>query len=353
MKKVLLTAVALAAGSASLHAQQRLALYEEFSGENCVPCAASNPALWTLLSANTSKVLLIKYQSPIPSAGPIYNAYTTVTNARLSYYSVPFAPYGRLDGTVQGVGSSSPGHVNYLTQGIINTEAAAPTPFNITSSHQWNATGDSVTVSVNLAALSAYAPAGANLKLRVALIEHLQYPVAPGTNGETEFHNVVREMYPNAGGTQLPNAWTAGQSQSFTLKGRVPSYVDKAGVDTRVAVWIQDDATKGVPQALATAPVPLPVDIASAALTVPSSLVCALDPCHRELRCVAEKHRLLGGDLRHRVLPARCRRVADVQLDRLAGPPGHGGRHPARPHRAARHPRHCRLRGPGPMASPT
>ena len=215
------------AAAAATHAQQHLALYEEFSGENCGPCAASNPALNTLLAANLSKVLLIKYQSPIPSAGPIYNAYTTVTNARLSYYSVPFAPYGRLDGTVQGLGQTSPGHIGYLTQSIIDAAAATPAPFTITVSHQWTTNGDSVRATVNLTTPGAYAPSGANLKLRIALIEHLQYPTAPGTNGETEFHNVVREMYPTAGGTQLANAWTAGQSQTITIKGRVPAYVDK------------------------------------------------------------------------------------------------------------------------------
>ncbi|MGI4873488.1 MAG: choice-of-anchor J domain-containing protein [Janthinobacterium lividum] len=271
MRKIFLTA-ALAAISGVAVAQQRLSLYEEFSGENCAPCAAYNPGLWSLLNAGTnpSKVLLIKYQSPIPSAGPIYNAYKTVTNARLTYYSVPFAPYGRIDGTQYGTGN-----IASTTQANINQATAVAAPFTISATHAWIANGDSVRITVNLAAISAYAPTGANLKLRMALIEHLQYDAAPGTNGETEFHNVVREMYPNALGTQLANNWTVGQSQTLTLKGRVPSYVNKAPSGlTRIAVWVQDDNNKSVAQAGVSTYVPLSVDMASAALQVPASLVC-------------------------------------------------------------------------------
>ena len=61
MKKLLLIAATI--GIAASSNAQRMSIYEEFSGENCGPCAASNPALWTLMSANTSKVILVKYQS--------------------------------------------------------------------------------------------------------------------------------------------------------------------------------------------------------------------------------------------------------------------------------------------------
>lgn len=278
MRKIFLTA-ALAAMSSAAFAQlnqQRLSLYEEFSGENCAPCAAYNPGFWTLLSTvnsttnNPAKVLLIKYQSPIPSAGPIYNAYKTVTNARIAYYSVPFAPYSRLDGMQYGTGN-----IANASQANIDQANAVPTPFNIAATHAWIANGDSVKITVNLAAISAYAPTGANLKLRMALIEHLQYDTAPGTNGEREFHNVVREMYPNALGTQLANSWTAGQTQTLTLKGRVPSYVDKApsGI-TRVVVWVQDDNNKSIAQAGVSTYMPIALDMGSAALKVPASLVC-------------------------------------------------------------------------------
>jgi hypothetical protein len=277
MKKLLLMLSAAVVTSVAANAQSRLCLYEEFSGENCGPCAAANPGLWTLLSGNTSKAILIKYQSPIPSAGPIYNQYKTVTDARLLYYSVPFAPYGRLNGTKLGSGTaapSSPGHVANLTQTDIDNDYNAGSPFSMSITHTWNATGDSVTANVSITANSAFAPSGANLKLRIAIIEHLVYASAPGTNGEKDFHNVVREMVPNATGTQLPNSWTASQTQTYTIKGRVPAFVDKSNNEVRLVAWIQNDADKSIPQAAQSTFVPISLDAGSAGVSTPKDLVC-------------------------------------------------------------------------------
>lgn len=274
MKKLLLALSAVAL-SASVTSAQTLALYEEFSGENCGPCAASNPALWTLLSSNPTKVILIKYQSPIPSAGPIYNAYKTITQARMSYYNVPFAPYGRLQGTNLGSGTSgSAGHIANLLQSDINSAAAATPPFNITVTHAWSANLDSVTANVTVKAPAAFAPAGANLKLRIAVIEHLQYATPPGTNGETEFHNVVREMVPDATGTQLPNSWTAAQTQNYTIKGKVPKFVDKANSECYLVVWVQNETDKAVYQAAKSTRVSPTFDAGTYVNTPASRLGC-------------------------------------------------------------------------------
>jgi hypothetical protein len=273
MKKLLLTLTAVTLGAAALQAQTRLSLYEEFSGENCGPCAAYNPGLWTLLSANTNKILLIKYQSPIPSAGPIYNAYKTITNARMTYYGTPFAPYG-----VQN-GDEVTGNIASYTQSNIDASVANTAPFAISVNHQWSAAGDSVYANITITTPNAFtAPTGANLKLRVALIEHLDYCTAPGTNGETEFHNVVREMYPDATGTSISSTWTASQTQNIKIGGLVPNRVDKSNDRAVIVVWIQDDNTTGknghIYQAAQSTKVALATDASIKACTVPV-LSCA------------------------------------------------------------------------------
>jgi len=268
MKKFLLTLSAAALSAIAVNGQTRLSLYEEFSGENCGPCAAYNPGLWSLLSANTSKVMLIKYQVPIPSAGPIYNAYRTISDARRSYYGVTSAPFG-----IQN-GNEVSGNVANYTQANINASVVNTAPFTIAVTHTWNAAGDSITANVTITSPAAYTPAGANLNLRIALIEHLSYCAAPGNNGEKEFHNVVREMYPDANGTPLPNSWTMSQTQSITVSGKVPSRVDKSNDDALVVVWIQNDATKNIVQAAKSVHVALPLDAALTACTAPI-LACA------------------------------------------------------------------------------
>lgn len=277
MKKLLLIAATIGI-AASSNAQTRLSIYEEFSGENCGPCASANPGLWTLMTTGTnpSKVLLVKYQSPIPSAGPIYNAYKTVTDNRMTYYSVPFAPYGRLNGTGLGTGTaapSSPGHIANLIQADIDAAAAVGSPFNITVTANYNASGDSVYTTVKVDCIAAYS--GTTLKLRIGMIEHLVYATAPGTNGEKDFHNVVREMYPDANGTTIANSWTVGMTQTYTIGGKVKSFVKKSSGPSMVA-WIQDDATKAIPQAAQSAALPttFATNLTANPVVLPGTIAC-------------------------------------------------------------------------------
>lgn len=277
MKKLLLIAATIGI-AASSNAQARLSLYEEFSGENCGPCAVSNPGLWSLMNTGTNpkNILLIKYQSPIPTAGPIYLAYMTVTDARLAYYGVRSAPNGRLNGPKLGTGTKgSAGHVVNLLQSDIDAETAAASPFNITTTAMYNATGDSVTTTVKVDCVTPYAPVGASMRLRIGMIEHLVYAKAPGNNGETDFHNVVREMYPDAGGTVVDNAWTLGMTKTYVIKGKVRSFVAKLNAPSMVA-WLQNETDKSIPQASQSAPLPtkFPNDISSSVVSFPSTIAC-------------------------------------------------------------------------------
>jgi hypothetical protein len=67
MKKNLLTLGLVIAGITSVAQTPRLSLFEEFTGENCPPCAATNPGLNANIAANSTKVVAIKWQVPIPS----------------------------------------------------------------------------------------------------------------------------------------------------------------------------------------------------------------------------------------------------------------------------------------------
>ncbi len=269
-RKILLLSTLLGLGNLTF--AQKLALYEEFSGENCGPCAAKNPALMNLLNAtgNDTKVLLLKYQSPIPSAGSIYNVNTVFTDARMDYYAVDFAPMGLINGVKVGTGANQ-GDIALTTQAMINAAAAETTPFTISvGTPVYNAEGQftaTITVTANTATNVA------NTKLRVALAEELSYTTAPGTNGETHFDNVVRQMYPNAGGQNLDAAWTAGQSRTYTVSGSIPSYVSAAAPKRFLAAFIQkDDATKAVLQAAKTGNITIQLPQADAALVSTSSV---------------------------------------------------------------------------------
>lgn len=246
MKKFLFP-LAIALGASSIaDAQQRLVLYEEFTGENCPPCAATNPGLEALMKSGTNpdNIVIIKYQVPIPSAGPIYTAYPGNADNRRAYYGVTSAPNARMDG-VNSPGGDGGGHPGYLTQAHIDSRAAVASNFNITLTDvSITASGVSATVNVQAVGAGTYT----NLKLRAALVETLDYATPPGTNGETHFMNVTREMYPNANGQVADNSWTAGETNTYTISGTVPSFVDLNN-EHFLVVWLQDDSDKSVHQA--------------------------------------------------------------------------------------------------------
>ncbi len=282
MKKLLLTALAVIS-LCNAQAQQRLVLFEEFSGENCGPCAAVNPGLWSLISAsgNASKVLMIKYQVPIPSAGPLYYQNTADPGGRRTYYGVSSAPNARMDGVVEPWSSISgnDGHPADLTQSDIDTRAAISSPFNITVTP--TVTGvNNLSVSVQVNAVSAYTATTA--KLHVALIETMYFDEAPGTNGETDFHNVVRKMYPGPSGQAISNTWTSGQSNTYTATGTIPAYVDRSN-DLYIVAWIQDDGDQTIAQAAKSAklpPAPLDAKITAIAPAKGSIFCGSTSPAH-------------------------------------------------------------------------
>lgn len=265
MRKLLLAAVALTTVSLTANAQTRMTLHEGFTGENCGPCATTNPAFWALCASGTnpSKLIHIAYMAPIPSSGWYYMRNQVTNDARRSYYSITSAPSGKYDGNATGSG-----HPGSFTQAHIDAEAAVPSPFNITMTSAWNSTYDGVVTVVTVNCVTAFATATpGNFKLRAALIQDDHFDSPPGSNGETHFENIVQAMYPTAAGTTLPDSWTVGETHTYTITGTIPSYVEKDEAPQMV-VWLQDDVTKNIKQAAAAPPLgPVPNDAALTTVT--------------------------------------------------------------------------------------
>lgn len=282
MKKLLLAAVALSTLSLNAGAATRMTLHEEFTGENCPPCASTNPDFWALCngSSNPSKLIHISYMVPIPSAGWYCDRTTAIYTSRDSYYSVPFAPYGRYDGHVPDPGcssGSSAGHPGCFTQADIDAEAAIASPFTIAITTSWDATFSNINTSITITCPGGWSGSGSSpsVKLRTALIKTDDFASPPGSNGETHFENVVQAMYPDVNGTTLPTTWAVGESHTYPLTCAVPTWVDKTQSPYIVA-WIQDDNDKSIQQAAKGTPLPSPaVDVAANSATGPTGLICA------------------------------------------------------------------------------
>ncbi len=286
MKKNLLT-LGLATLGLFASAQTRMALYEEFTGETCPPCAATNPGLDALLGQpnSLSKMIPIKWQVPIPSAPTLtWSLYQTnkveidwryKTVAAGGYgYGINSAPSSKINGedaTVFGAASNHPANLNTT---VINAAATPTTPFSINMTAAWNPSFNNAVVSVSVTSSQAFTSVGA-LVFRLVLVERVvSFSVQPGTNGETHFENVVRKSYPTIqSGTSLPSTWTVGQTQTFTIACASPSYIQSLAEQAFVG-FVQDDGNRKVWQAMRGGQPAIPNDANLTAVNV-AGLNCA------------------------------------------------------------------------------
>ena len=235
--------------SVAAFGQNRLVLVEHFTQASCGPCASQNPALKTLLDANATKVVALKYQTSWPGVDPMNAANPTEAAARVQYYGVTGVPNSVMDGS----GPGSPGTI--VTTTTINNRYNTAAPLNLSASHQWTAGYDSIQIGVyvaNAGTATVASGAAGSLKLHVAVIEEdINYPSAPGSNGETVFYQVMRKMVPDASGTTMADSWTAGQTQMFVFKVAAPSYLANLN-KVAVVAFIQDNSNKSVLNAART-----------------------------------------------------------------------------------------------------
>jgi hypothetical protein len=245
MKKVLSTIIICCIAYIVFPQSQRTVLVEEFTSGTCPPSGYQDPVLDTLLAHNTGKVVSIMYQGPPwPSPDPMYNQNPSDVNDRSAFYSVPYVPYGRVDG--QSPGLTSP-NVVHITQTYLDTAYSKPSPFTILTSSAFNASGDSMIIDITINCTQDVIIT--QPKLYVAIVENIVHFAAP-IPGSTlkNFYTVMRKMTPSANGTSLTGSWTNGQSQSFQFACAVnPVLYDFSQL--AVVSFIQDVASKDVYQA--------------------------------------------------------------------------------------------------------
>ncbi|HBU48600.1 MAG TPA: hypothetical protein DEB46_09830 [Myxococcales bacterium] len=235
----------------------RVVLHEAFSGSNCGPCLEADANLQAVLEQRPDRYTLIHYQV---GSDP-YMSHESV--ARRFYYLPENAQsYGIPYLHVDGVNGMHPNEVNndqgYLLENL-DQFLQQPSFLRLESRH--TVTDQTVAIQVGL-------EAGADddsetLVLHVAILEGVTVNNV-GSNGQTEFHHVMKKMLPNAEGRALPPLITGdriGRSYNYTFQGDYNSETSRQNMvnhatehtveefdDLEVLVWVQDSATKQVHQ---------------------------------------------------------------------------------------------------------
>ncbi|GAB5466198.1 MAG: hypothetical protein Kapaf2KO_16340 [Candidatus Kapaibacteriales bacterium] len=211
---------------------QRMVVLEQFTSTTCPPCAAVNPALHAGLVPLQDIAIPLVYHVWYPAPGdPMFNADQSMNQARCQYYGTPGIPAVSLNGaaTVNGATLTNANFQQITSQrGVLS-----PIDMEVTRS------GNKVTVKV----VSSQAFAGH--KLRVVIVERdINYSVAPGSNGETHFPWVPRQMLPNAAGTDITLAAGVEQEFEFTMNPRSEWDMEQI----YAAAFVQNEGTKEVMQ---------------------------------------------------------------------------------------------------------
>lgn len=245
---------------------QRLPLHEVFTSSTCGPCVAGNRNTdENIFPLYPDKFAVIKYQMSWPGTGDPYT--TSEGNVRRTLYGVNSIPNMQVDGGWNGNASS-------YTTALFDQFAAKPSFIKIEATHVINF--KKVTVDVKVTPLADYN--NANIKVFVAILEKTTFKNVK-SNGETQFHHVLKKMLPDASGTPLGNV-TKGNAKTFptmtyVIPGnfRLPIDGQTANIinlntensieelqDCEVVVFIQDLVTKEVFQAANSVGTVLSVD---------------------------------------------------------------------------------------------
>ena len=238
MKKIILS-FGLFLAVIALNAQSnRLVLLEHFTGANCGPCALYNPAVQDMLEANPDKFIALKYQVDIPTADIMYNQNPGEVDARRSYYGVTSAPYSQIDG------NHFSGHPADWNMGTINTRQAVMPPVDIEINAELLPGFEEVAVEV---IVTATEDLSGSLVGQIAIVEeHIHFDSPPGSNGETDFYDVMKKMLPNANGTSIPNLL---QGESFTINESWTLANVYDFFTLGVVAFVQNNSTKEILQA--------------------------------------------------------------------------------------------------------
>ena len=226
----------------------RVVFYETFTSSTCAPCVAGNANFEAIKSGiPAGEISSIKYQMSWPGAGDPYN--NVDGNDRRNFYGINSVPRMEIDGGWDGNSS-------IFTMAEHTAALEVPAFVNLNARYQVDAASKTVTTCTQVEAMQDMPDA-----IFYVAIKEFETTANVGTNGETEFADVVKKMGPDANGT--PITITKGMNESvcvnYTFKGsyRLPNdagdIIDDATEhsvedfnDLGVVVWIQNATTKEV-----------------------------------------------------------------------------------------------------------
>ena len=230
----------------------RVVLHEVFTSSTCGPCVAGNEQLTKVLKTkDPNNWVCIKYQMNWPGNGDPY--YTAEGGTRRTFYGVSAVPDLYADGTYKVNPSSYT--TNKLNE-IMNVSSAVNMAGTSSITNK--------TVDLEVTVRPAMNIDNPNIRLFAAIVEKITYNNV-ASNGETEFHYVMKKFLTNVNGDPIAKLEantpiTCNYSYTFNGNYRLPAnagspinHSTENSVENfnhlMVVYWLQNTATKEVYQA--------------------------------------------------------------------------------------------------------
>lgn len=225
----------------------KVVLLEDFSNVSCQPCIQSNNAIEFLKNDvyGRSKLISIKYATDFPSRNdPMYLDSSEDSDARMEYYNILFTPTVIVDGILKPISTDS-----VSIRGSIDSRTNLTPQFAISLND--SVSGNEYFINSTITLVSNSSVDLQNSKVYIIISEsEISYDQPPGSNGETRFYDVMREILPNKNGQLLNQIEVVGDNESFNLKTTLKSNWNKEKIET--IIFIQNDLTKEIYQSSST-----------------------------------------------------------------------------------------------------
>ena len=217
-------------------------IYQVFTSSTCVACKPGNELLDGILDENLGMYSLIKYQVNWPSPGDPY--YTAEAGVRVGYYNVTGVPSLFINTTQL--------NPNSMTQELFDENIGLMTSMNIMVNTAEVDEAGMLELELELEVDTDYE---SGLTLQTVIVERVTTGNV-GNNNETEFHNVMLKMLPNAYGTTL-GALSVNNNETFSFTYDMSQTFMEQASDLSLIVFVQDDSDQSIIQSNMIEVIPL------------------------------------------------------------------------------------------------
>jgi hypothetical protein len=220
----------------------KIVVLESFTNVGCYPCPITNRIIRQLSKETygSSKLVVVKFPVNFPAPNDLfYLAAKEICDFRMDYYNIFYAPTIIIDGILKPVASDS-----LSIKSAVDSRLTVTPRFSVNVSSRFE--GD-YNIDIAIKIIDSSAININDLLINISITEtDLKFDDPPGSNGETEFYDVIRLMLPSNNGISLRQLIDGGELL-FEFEDVLIS--DWNLEKLNAVVYIQNSITKEVYQA--------------------------------------------------------------------------------------------------------